>query len=425
MKSEKTRILAAVIALAVLSTAILLAGCGISAVTGANAGTFDLFSSLSGASVSAESADEAAGSLSDEAFTERDLTGAYDKNVTAGITLNGNSAESDSELVKIDGTSITITGAGTFIISGTLENGSITVDASKDDKVQLVLSGAAISSETFAAIYVKQADKVFITLAEGTENTLANGGSFVMTDDNNVDAVIFSKDNLTLNGTGSLTVVSPAGHGISCKDELVVTGGTYRITASGHGIEANDLIAISDGSFEITAKKDSLHSENDDDATLGNILINGGSFTIVSSDDGIHANTLVEINGGEFTIKAAEGVEGTYIRINDGEISISASDDGINAARKSSAYTPTVEINGGSITIAMGQGDTDGVDSNGNIIVNGGTVSITGNSSFDYDGTAQLNGGKVIVNGQEMSYIPNQMMGMGAGGFGGGRGGRR
>ena len=112
------------------------------------------------------------------------------------------------------------------------------------------------------------------------------------------------------------------------------------------------------------------------------------------------------------------------IRINDGTIQIAASDDGVNAARKSSACTPTVEINGGSLTIVMGAGDTDGVDSNGDLIINGGTVDVTGSSAFDYDGTAQYNGGTIIVNGRQVSSIPNQMMGGMPGGFGGGKGWR-
>ena len=139
------------------------------------------------------------------------------------------------------------------------------------------------------------------------------------------------------------------------------------------------------------------------------------------------------------TIKAEEGIEASRVQINGGVIDIQSGDDGINAARKSGAYTPSVEINGGEITIAMGAGDTDGIDSNGNITVNGGTIRITGNSSFDYDGTAQYNGGTIIVNGQQLSSIPNQMMGGGHGGAsnggpggwgpgggwnGGGRGGR-
>ena len=318
---------------------------------------------------------------------------------------------------------MTITAAGTYVLSGSLNNGSVIVDAAKDDKVQLVLDGVEINADTFAAIYVVQADKVFITLAEGSVNTLSNGGSFVQTDDNDVDAVIFSKDDITLNGSGKLVITSPAGHGIVGKDEVTITGGTYEISCAKCAVRAKDSIAISDGTFTLKAGTDGLHAENDDDDTLGNVYIAGGSFTITAGDDAIHANTLLQIDGGTISISAAEGLEATYVQINGGDISISASDDGVNAANKSSAYTPTFEMNDGTLTVVMGAGDTDGIDSNGNIIVNGGTIDVTGQSAFDYDGTAQYNGGTIIVNGQQVATIPNQFGGMGGNGGAGGNGG--
>ena len=334
------------------------------------------------------------------------------------IRLSGSGAEAANENVSVSGTDVLITGAGTYLLTGTLENGSVIVDADKDDTVELVLAGVSIRAETFAAVYVKQADEVRITLAEGTENTLSNGGSFTQRDDNKVDAVIFAKDDVTLDGAGTLTVSSPAGHGIVGKDEITITGGVYEITAAKCAVRANDGILISDGTLTLTAGTDGLHAENNDDDTLGNITVTGGTLTINVADDGVHANTLLQIDGGTFDITAAEGLEATYVKINNGDITISASDDGVNAAQKSSAYTPTVEINGGTLTIVMGAGDTDGVDSNGNIIVTGGYIDITGQSSFDYDGTAQYTGGVIIVNGQQVSSIPNQFMG-GMGGMGG------
>ncbi|MBQ6539450.1 MAG: carbohydrate-binding domain-containing protein, partial [Oscillospiraceae bacterium] len=132
----------------------------------------------------------------------------------------------------------------------------------------------------------------------------------------------------------------------------------------------------------------------------------------------------VEISGGTFAITAHEGIEGTYILISGGEIGIQASDDGINAARKSTAYTPTVEITGGTVSVTMGAGDTDGIDSNGDIVITGGTVSVNGNSAFDYDGSATFTGGTVYINGQQVTALPNQMMGGGMGGGPGGHGGQ-
>ena len=358
-----------------------------------------------------------------ELFSKRDLSGDYDASEALAITLTGSSAQADSDAVQISGSTVTITAEGTYILTGTLENGSVIVDVSKEEKVQLVLDGVTIHSETFAAVYVRQADKVFITLAEGSTNVLSNGGTFTQIDDSNVDAVIFSRDDLTLNGSGTLQISSPGGHGIVGKDEVTITGGTYQIAAANHAISGKDSIAISGGSFALAAYKDGLHSENDDDDTLGNITITGGEFVIQVYDDAIHATCQLQIDGGSFDITAAEGLEATYIRINDGVIHIQASDDGINAARKSSACVPTVEFNGGTVTIVMGAGDTDGVDSNGNIIVNGGVIDVTGNSTFDYDGAAQFNGGTIIVNGTVTNSIPNQMMGGGMrGGMMGGKG---
>ncbi|MBQ3879925.1 MAG: carbohydrate-binding domain-containing protein [Oscillospiraceae bacterium] len=352
-----------------------------------------------------------------DAFSERDLSGEYDDKVVS-ITL-GDAMTCDADGVTIDGSVVTITKAGTYIISGTLSDGYILIDAEKTEKIQLVLDGASITSSDFAAIYVRSADKVFVTLADGSENTLANGGSFAQIDENDVDAVIFSKDDLTVNGSGALTITSPAGRGIVCKDELVLADVTLSIDAEDTAIRANDSISIASGTYDLTSPEDGLHAENNDDETLGNIYIASGAFTINVGDDAIHANTILQIDGGTFRISAAEGLEATYIQINGGDISISASDDGVNAAQKSSAYTPTFEMNDGTLTIVMGAGDTDAVDSNGNIIINGGTIDITGNSSFDYDGAAQLNGGTVIVNGQQVTSLPNQFMGGGMGGFGG------
>ncbi len=414
-----------------LSAAMLFTGCAAQQTTNtaadSSATVAELAQSVDGFSLdSAESEEGDASDAYEKAFSERDLSGAYDASEAVAVSLNGSSASCDAGAVRIDGSTVTITAAGTYLFSGTLE-GSIIVDATSEDKVQLVLNGVTVSSADFAAIYVKQADKVFVTLADGTVNTLSNGSTFTQIDDNNVDAVIYAKDDLTLNGTGTLRISSPAGHGVVSKDELTVTDGVYEITAANHALAGKDSIAVADGTFTLTAGKDGLHSENGDDETYGNIYIAGGSFTIRSADDGIHANTLLTIDGGTFDITAAEGLEATYIQINDGVINISASDDGINAARKSSVCMPTIEFNGGTTTITMGAGDTDGVDANGNLIINGGTIDVTGRSAFDYDGTAQYNGGTIIVNGTQVSSIPNQMMGGGMGGNmngGFGKGGR-
>ena len=149
---------------------------------------------------------------------------------------------------------------------------------------------------------------------------------------------------------------------------------------------------------------------------MGYVTITGGTFNITAKSDGIQGITKATITGGTFNISAAEGIEATYVKVDNGTINIEASDDGINASQKSNIGTPIVEINGGNITITMGQGDTDGVDSNGDIVINGGTTSVTGQSTFDYDGTGTINGGTVICNGEQVTTLPNQMMGGGMNG---------
>ena len=369
----------------------------------------------SGSESADESANTADESSENELFSDRDLSGEYDSDGAVKIQLNKTGIDCSDEGVEISGSNATITKAGTYILSGTLDNGSIIVDADKEDKVQLVLSGVTINSDTFAAIYVRQADKVFVTLDEGTENILSSSGAFSQIDDNEVDAAIFSKDDITVNGKGMLKINCAAGNGISGKDEVTITGGVIEIEAAKHAIRAKDSLAIADGSFKLVSENDGLHAENGDDDSLGNIYITGGDFNIQVADDAIHANSLLQIDGGTFEITAAEGLEGTYIKVNDGTILINASDDGVNAAYKSSAYTPTFEMNGGKLTINMGAGDTDAVDSNADLIINGGTLDITGQSAFDYDGTAQYNGGTITVNGQTVDSISGQGMGRGMG----------
>ena len=345
-------------------------------------------------------------------FTERDLAQEAD---LAGATL----------INVTSGEDVQITNEGIYLISGEASDVTITVNADDTAKVQLVLDGVHISNQDAPAIYVVSADKVFVTTAAGSTNALEVTGAFVADGDTNTDAVIFSKDDLVLNGLGSLTINS-TDNGISCKDDLKITGGTYAITASSDAIEANDSIRIADGTFAINAAKDALHAENDEDDTLGYIYICGGTYDITAGDDGIQATTVLQIDDGSFTINAVEALEATYVQINNGSVGINASDDGINATTKSNSIgTPTIEVTGGTIVITMGQGDTDAIDANGNIVVSGGSIDITAQSAFDYDGTASFTGGTITVNGEQVSEITNSMMmgGMGGGPRGGMEGG--
>lgn len=272
--------------------------------------------------------------LNDEdMFTKRDYKTEYDESDVITINLNGTSATASSDSVKISGTTITITEEKTHIISGILTDGMIIVDADESAKLQLVFDGAHITSQNSAALYILEADKVFVTLAEGSKNTLANGGEFTAIDDNNIDGAIFSKQDLTLNGSGELVVDSPAGHGIVCKDDLVFTGGSYVVNAASHGLDVNDSVRIAEASLTIESGEDAIHAEDSDEDTDGFIYISSGNIAINAGDDGIHAEDSLTIKFGKIDIfESCEGLEAFQMDIQGGDIRIVASDDGLNAS---------------------------------------------------------------------------------------------
>ncbi len=317
--------------------------------------------------------------------------------------------DTDKEYTLNDGEDISIDEEGTYLISGQAKNMTVYIDVGDEDEVTLVLSDADITNDDVPCIYVKNAKKVIVETKNGTENTLKVTEEFKEGDDNG-DAVIYSKDDLVLSGDGTL-VISSADNAVKSNDDLKIKSGTYIIDCEKNALRANDDIEIEDGTITVNSCNDGIHAENDDDDTKGSILITGGIIKITAEDDAIHATTTVQIDDGTLTLTGAECIEATQITVNGGDINITASGDGINAAQKSSSLTPEFTLNGGNVVIRMGQGDTDGVDSNGNIYINGGTIDIEGQSAFDYDGTAEYNGGTMIVNGEETDTITNQFMG--------------
>ena len=392
-------------------------------------------------------------------FTKRDLEGTYDESEAVKITLSGKTAACDSSNVHIEDGVVTIKAAGVYVLSGTLTDGTVVVDAGDDDKVQLVFDGVSITAADYAAIYAKNADKVFVTLTEGTENTLTVSGDYVQTDDNNVDAVIFTKCDLTLGGSGSLTVKDTTGHGIVSKDDLVVTSGTYTIDSQDHCLNGKDSVRIADGTFTLTCDEDGIHAGNDDQQD-GYIYIEGGDIDISVGDDAMHAEGLLIITGGDIDIsKSYEGIEGYKILVTGGDIDVVANDDGFNAARPDSNgqsdgtqsteddqrqtdsfkrrtndtetnrpelpekgdrpgdsgtpggpgmgagmdadYDAYILITGGTINI---NADGDGIDSNGYLGIAGGNVYVlgpsnNGNGALDYGIYATITGGEMVAVG--------------------------
>ena len=356
-------------------------------------------------------------------FTKRDLAGNYDESEAVKITLSGKTAACNSSNVQIEDGVVTIKAAGVYVLSGTLTDGTIVVDAGDDDKVQLVLDGVSIMAADYAAIYAKNADKVFVTLAEGAGNSLTVSGDYVQTDDNNVDAVIFAKCDLTLNDTGSLTVKDNTGHGIVSKDDLVVTGGTYTIYSQDHCLNGKDSVRIADGTFNLSCDEDGIHAGNDDQQD-GYVYIEGGDINISVGDDAIHAEGLLIITGGDIDVsKSCEGVEGDKILVTGGDIDVISSDDGFNAAGGSSGSGDNhdgfgggpgmggvymdadsdayIFITGGTINI---NANGDGIDSNGCIGITGGSVHVlgpsdNGNGAMDYGICAAITGGEIVAVG--------------------------
>ena len=324
----------------------------------------------------------------DTVFTDLDLQQEADLSGAEYLTVS-------------DGARLVIESPGVYVLSGTASDASVTVKAGKKDRVQLVLDGLNIVNESEPCISIQKADRVFITTTE-SKSSLEVTGYFTGSE----KAVIYSGKDLTLNGKGSLSLRSSK-DAVTVKGSLRITGGEYDITCGDAAFDARDSISVAGGQITVNNCKDGLHAENNKNDTLGCIYIAGGSITIFCEDDAVHGNALVQIDEGTITLQGHEGLESTWIRLNGGTVSITASDDGINAGRKSSAYEPTVEINGGTLSIVTTTGKCDAIDANGDIIIRGGTIDITSGRPFDCDGAIEWEGGQITVNGREIS--PSQI----------------
>ena len=314
-----------------------------------------------------------------------------------------------STTIELSDEDLYIQDAGTYILTGEMNNASVIVETAKDKEVRIVLDNVTINSGDFASIYIIESDKVTLTLAKDSINTLSDSQKHTQIDDNDVDSVIFSKADLVINGQGTLNVSSDIGHGIVSKDDLIIAGGTINVTSKSQGIRGKDSVKIHDGYINITSGTDSIKSDNDEYEDRGFIYITGGIINIDSGDDAIQGYHLIQVDGGNINInKSYEGLEAQYIVINDGDISINASDDGINACDKSESTEENITqanqrmrmpmmmvgstnadltINGGSVYI---NANGDGIDSNGTVILNGGSLIIDGpvsggDQAFDYE----------------------------------------
>lgn len=376
-------------------------------------------------------------------FTDRDKDSSYDASTAIAVNLADNKITCDSKNVTVKDNTVTITDEGTYLLTGTLTNGRIVVDAKDTDKIQIVLNGVNINCDTTAPLYIKQADKVFVTLAEKSDNTLSNKSEFVAVDDNNIDSVVFSKDDITFNGTGKLTVNAKYGHGIVSKDDLVFTGGEYTVTAQNHAMTANDSMKIANGTFTLSSGKDGLHAENTEDVENGVIYIESGSLNITSDGDGIDASATVDIVNGTINITSGGGSENAQVKQEEmfgrggfdpnattttdtettsakgikstGDMNITGGTINIDSADDTLHSNANLTIAGGTMTLSSGD---DGVHADANTAISNGTVNIT-NSYEGIEGqTIEISGGDISLVASDDGL--NAAGGNDESGFGGG-----
>lgn len=325
------------------------------------------------------------GDAGDGQFTTNDLNADWDSTNATRITLTGDSGSVEGNGAYVYDGDVHILNAGEYILSGELIGGSVIIHADGNDKIWILLDGVSLHCDDNAAILIEQAEKVFLTLANGTENSISSGAECTAEAvSSGIDGAIYSRDDLTINGSGALSVTAEYKHAIVCNDNLVITGGDMEITAAQDGIHANDSARFADVNITINAGDDGITVSNDDES--GYVYIESGNISIPA---------------------CYEGIEAINITIAGGVIDITPTDDGINAKGRGS--NSVIRITDGDITIINETGrDADGLDSNGDIYISGGNLFISvigngGNCAIDYGsengGTCKISGGTVIAAG--------------------------
>ncbi|WP_278531333.1 carbohydrate-binding domain-containing protein [Enterococcus asini] len=316
-------------------------------------------------------------------YEEEDLDTSYDEDSATKITL-GMTSEVTGDGATVADQVVTITAAGTYVVSGTLTDGQLVVNVGKEDKVHLILDGVEITNTLGPAIDIEQGEKIITTLAPDSENTLADGENYELADgETEPDATFYSKEDLVINGSGSLTVAGNYSNGIRSKDDLILISGTYNVTAQNNAIKGKDSVAIRGGDYTLTTTAgDGIQANNAEDAEKGYVAIDGGSFAITSGQDAIQAETNLSLQNAQMTLQTAEGAgstnldtEGSYKGLKAGGALVVASGNyELNTADDALHADDTVAINGGTITVATGD---DGIHGDNSVTINEGTVTIS------------------------------------------------
>ena len=338
----------------------------------------------------------------DFSYSNRDLDASYDESSTTKVALSGSSATIDGAGAAIQNGVLTISEAGVYVLSGDL-SGSVIVEAPEDAKVQIVLANASVQSPDGPAIYVKQADKCFLTLADSSSNQVEDSAVYTLAEgQDEPDSAIFSKCDLTIQGSGSLTVSGNYLNAVKSKDDLVVSGGDIDVSAVDSGLVGRDKVGIAAGSIRISSGGDGVKSTNDEDASKGFVTVDGGllqieaqgkgikaasilrvaggsvsvistddslhstgdvhviggDLSLSSGDDGVHADSVLQIDGGDLLVsESCEGLEGQAIYLNDGTVRVVSSDDGLNAALSSESDGASDGFDLGDLQSGEPQGD--------------------------------------------------------------------
>lgn len=333
------------------------------------------------------------------------------KDVDTYIEL-GDSININGEGAKVENNKVTITSTGTYSISGELKDGQIVVSAGEEDKVQIQLNNANITSSNSAPIYVKSAKRVVIGLIDGTKNTITDGENYVFEDatTDEPNAAIFSKDDLTIIGTGSLVVNANYNNGITSKDDLKIEDGQIAVNSASDGLRGKDSIIILDGKITIDAKEDGMKSSNTEESEKGYIHIQGGILNIKSGQDGIQAETNAVISNGEINIVSGEGSENSSSKNGSwgnwvdnqssgmkppGKNNTSTTEETNTTSAKGIKATSNITISGGNINI---DSSDDSIHSNDTIIIKGGNIKVSsGDDGVHADSKIEINGGDVDI----------------------------
>ncbi len=330
---------------------------------------------------------------------EDDISTSWNESECTKIELTQTSANINGSGAAVENNKVTITEAGTYILSGTLTDGSIDVNVSGKGTVRLILNGVNITSSTTAPFIVEDAKKVVVTLADGTTNTFTDS-TRVSADDEDYSAAVYSKADLTFNGNGTLNINAGYRNGIKSTDDLKIVSGTYNITSNEDGIVGKDLLAVKAGIFNITSGQDGMKSTYDKDDTKGNIIIDDGAFNITASTDGIQSEHILRINGGEFNIKTGNGYQASTKSSNSqlgnmGGNTTTTTQTQDEESMKGLKAGTIIKVTGGTYII---DSQDDAVHTNGNMYIDNGKFTInTGDDAFHADTQLVINGGTIDI----------------------------